>query len=156
NKAISGTIWPQSTSRACGIADAVAIVNYDFLKNGYGLRFTTSGGQLTMEKNNQTAGASRWGYAKPTNAWGGITNIAPDFGTDPRSIAYDINHYDLHGNYIHNYIYRWPFAHTTVPSHWLQGQEAFTLITRQFENFKAPVVVFINGGIHSVVVTGAW
>ena len=156
NKAIGGNIWPQGTSRACAVADVVAVVNYDFLRKGYPLRFTNNGGQMTVEKNNQTTGASQWGYAKPTNAWGGITNIAPDFGNDPRSVAYDINHYDLHGSYIHNYIYRWQFAHTTEPSFTLQAQEATTLVVRELQNWKEPTVVFINGGLHSVLVTGAW
>lgn len=156
SKAISGSIWPQATSNACAIADVVAAVNYDFLRYGHGFRFTNWSGQLTVERNNQTAGASEWGHATPTNAWGGITNIAPDFGNDPRSVAYDINHYDLHGSYIHDYIYRWQFTHTTKPSFTLQAEEATTLVVRDLVKWKSPIVVFINGGLHAVLVTGAW
>lgn len=153
---ISGTIWPQHTKNACGIADAVAMVNYDYIQYGHPLRFPNSGGQSTMMSANQTAGASQWGYATPTNAWGGITNIAPDFGTDPRSVAYDVKHYASSNRYYHDVIYRWQFAHTTAPSYWTQAKEATTLMARSIATYHAPVIAFINGGIHSVVVTGIW
>src|SRR5690348_18261882 len=74
--AISGSIWPQRTSNACGIADAIAVVNYEYLQIGHAARFPNSSSQTTVEKTNQTVGASQWGYAKPTNYWGGVTNIA--------------------------------------------------------------------------------
>jgi hypothetical protein len=155
-KAISGTIWPQTTKNACAISDAVALVNYDYLQYGHPIRFANSSGQTTMEKNNQTAGASQWGYATPTNAWGGITNIAPDFGNDPRSVAYDVKHYASSNRYYHDFIYRWQFAHTTAPSYWSQAKEATTLMARSMETYHFPIIAFINGGVHSVVITGIW
>lgn len=155
-KATSGTIWPQTTHSACGIADDIALINYLYLQYGHPLKFWNSGGQTTIEKNNQTAGASQWGHATPTNAWGGITNIAPDFGTDPRSVAYDVKHYAWSSIYVHNAIYRWQFAHTTAPSFWTQAKEATTLLARSLEIYHAPVITFINGGMHSVIVTGIW
>jgi hypothetical protein len=155
-KMISGTIWPQNSKNACGIADAVAMVNYDYIQYGHPLRFPNSGGQTTLEHNNQLAGASQWGYATPTNAWGGITNIAPDFGTDPRSVAYDVRHYASQNRYYHDVIYRWQFAHSTAPSYWTQAKEATTLMARSLQTYHAPVIAFINGGLHSVVVTGIW
>ena len=153
---IGGTIWPQSSSNACAIADAIAIVNYDHLRYGYPLTFTSSSAQTMIRKFNQVTGQSQWGHATPTNLWGGITNIAPDFGNDPRSVAYMIKRYDLSWFTYHNYIYRWQFAHSTEPSFSTQAREATTLLARVLYNSKAPAVVFINGGLHSVVVTGMW
>ena len=122
--ATNGSIWPQHTNNACGIADAIGLVNYLDLQNGIARKFTSGSGQTTMENANQTSGASQWGYAAPTNAWGGITNLSPDFGTDPRSVTYDTKHY-LPSNYdVHDFIYHWQFAHTTAPSYSTQAKEA--------------------------------
>ena len=154
--ATNGSIWPQHTNNACGIADAIGLVNYLDLQNGIARKFTSGSGQTTMENANQTSGASQWGYAAPTNAWGGITNLSPDFGTDPRSVTYDTKHY-LPSNYdVHDFIYHWQFAHTTAPSYSTQAKEATTLLARRLEMYYAPVIAFINGGLHSVVVTGVW
>ena len=155
-QAITGNIWPQATSNACAVTDAIGVVNYDYLRWGYPLRFVNSDSQSIVEKQNQTAGESQWGHATPINQWGGITNIAADFGNDPRSVAYDISYFNVKGTYWHNYVYRWQFAHSTQPSFWQQAREATTLVARNLENFKDPVVVFINGGLHSVLVTGVW
>lgn len=155
-QAISGNIWPQATSNACAITDTIGVVNYDYLRWGFPLRFVNSDSQSIVEKGNQTLGQSQWGYATPINQWGGITNIARDFGNDPRSVAYDISRYNVVGTYWHNYIYRWQFAHSTQPSFSQQAREGLTLVARNLETFKDPVVVFINGGLHSVLVTGIW
>lgn len=155
-QAIGGTIWPQVAGNGCAVADAVAMVNYDYLAAGKALRFPDSTGQSAIAQDNQTNGASVWGHATPTNAMGGITNIAPDFGNDPRSVAYDIMHYDWNTIQHHDWIYRWTMAHSTKPSFAQQAEEATTLVARALENWPAPVVVFINGGLHSVVLTGIW
>ena len=39
NKAIGGTIWPQTLSNACAVADVVGLINYDYLKAGKSLKF---------------------------------------------------------------------------------------------------------------------
>lgn len=155
-QAIGGNIWPQATSNACAITDSIGVVNYDYLRWGFPPRFINSDSQSLMEKANQTLGASQWGHSTLINQWGGVTNIARDFGNDPRSVAYDISAYNIKGTYWHDYIYRWQFRHATQPSFWQQAREATTLVARNLENFKDPVVVFINGGLHSVLVTGVW
>ena len=127
-QAISGNIWPQATSNACAITDTIGVVNYDYLRWGFPLRFVNSDSQSIVEKGNQTLGQSQWGYATPINQWGGITNIARDFGNDPRSVAYDISRYNVVGTYWHNYIYRWQFAHSTQPSF---SQQASQYAARQ-------------------------
>lgn len=154
--ATSGTIWPQTTSNACGIADAIAFLNYQYLQHSMPNKFTSSSAQTMIMNANQTAGASQWGDATPTNAWGGITNIAPDFGTDPRSVAYIAKNYGWSTLYIHDAIYRWQFAHTTAPSYVTQAKEATTLFAKAMANYHAPIIAFINGGLHSVIVSGIW
>ncbi len=157
NKAIGGTIWPQTLPNACAVADVVGLVNYDYLKAGQKVKFQNSSYQTSVEQYNQTGGSSQWGYATPTNQVAGKTNIARDFGNDPRSAANDVQHYDVSGSgAVHNYIYRWQFAHRIQPSYSQQVQEATTLLVRGLENRQQPAMVFINGGLHSVLVTGAW
>ncbi|HEY7341874.1 MAG TPA: hypothetical protein VH591_13410 [Ktedonobacterales bacterium] len=156
NQAIGGTIWPQTLSNACAVADVVGLINYDYLKAGKSLKFPNSAYQSSVEQYNKTSGSSQWGYAKPTNQVGGITNIAPDFGNDPRSAANDVQHYHIGSSGVHDYVYRWQFAHRIQPSYSQQAQEATTLLVRGLENTQEPAIVFINGGLHSVLVTGAW
>lgn len=147
-------IWPQRSGNYCGIETALAMVNYDDEVHGAPLRFASTYDQVTVAQANQRAGASMWGYATPTNATGGITNIAPDFGTDPRSIAYDAYTYSVNNVYFHNYIYRWQFANATQPSFYTQVQQATTSVARALETWHEPVSVAINAGRHSVLVTG--
>jgi hypothetical protein len=157
NKAIGGTIWPQTLSNACAVADVVGLINYDYLKAGESLRFSNGAYQTSVEDYNQTtSGISQWGYATPINQVAGFTNIAPDFGNDPRSAANDVQHYHIGSSAVHDYIYRWQFTHRIQPSYAQQAQEATTLIVRGLENTQRPAIVFINGGLHSVLVTGAW
>ena len=155
-EAIGGNIWPQATSNACAVTDAIGVVNYDYLRWGFPPRFINNDSQSIIEKENQVLGSSQWGRATPINPWGGVTNIAADFGNDPRSVAYMTSFYGVKGTNWHNYIYRWQFAHSSRPSFWQQAREATTLVARNLENFREPVVVFINGGLHSVLVTGVW
>lgn len=149
-------IWPQLSGAHCGIATAAAMVNYDDLAHGVGLRFTSRTDQQRIAQANQTKGASQWGYAKPTNAYGGITNIAPDFGTDPRSIAYMAYTYTVNNVYFHDYIYRWQFANSTQPSFSTQVKQATTSLARGLIAWREPISVTINAGYHSVLVTGVY
>lgn len=154
-KAIS-PVWPQYAGAYCGIAASVAAVNYNDLVHGIAMRFTSRSAQTTVAANNQKSGKSRWGYATPVNKYAGITNIAPDFGTDPRSIAYMTYEYTPLGNYFHNYIYRWQFSNSTQPSFTTQVRQATTNVARALKTWHEPVNVVINGGLHSVLVTGVY
>lgn len=156
SQAIGGNIWPQKLSNACAISDVIGLINYDYLKAGKSLRFPNSAYQTTVESYNQTSGSSEWGYATPTNQVGGVTNIARDFGNDPRSAANDVQHYHIGSSAVHDYVYRWQFADRFQPSYSQQVLEATTLLVRGLENTQEPAIVFINGGLHSVLVTGAW
>jgi hypothetical protein len=147
-------IWPQHSGPYCGVATALAAVNFDDHTQGFNMRFTSRSAQITVARANQSAGKSHWGYAKPTNVVAGITNIAPDFGTDPRSIAYMTKHYAPANTYFHDHIYRWQFANSTQPSFTTQVSEATTNVAQALETWHEPVNVTINGGLHSVLVTG--
>lgn len=155
NSAVGAT-FPQTLSTACTVADAAAFTNYTYLMNGKSLRFTSTTAQADIENNNQKSGASQWGHATPTNSVAGITNIAPDFGNDPRSAAYMSRAYNLSNVYVHNYIYRWSMAHSTEPTFGTQVLEATTLLGRALQITKAPVIATINGGLHAVLVTGIY
>ncbi|HKV83108.1 MAG TPA: hypothetical protein VJN88_01035 [Ktedonobacterales bacterium] len=155
NNAIAST-WPQYNGAYCGIETAVAMVNYDDEVQGVGMRFGGRGAQSGIASANQHSGASRWGYATPTNAYAGVTNIAPDFGTDPRSIAYMAYNYTPNNTYYHDYIYRWQFSNGGQPSYYTQAQQATTNFARALEAWHEPISVTINGGLHSVLVTGVY
>lgn len=156
--AVIAQVWPQTSANACGIENAIAMVNYDDLYSGSSRKFTTSANQgyVAGDNNRYLSNASQWGAAKPYNQWGGYTNIAPDYGTDPRSIAFMMWFYSLSNRYFHDHIYRWQFAHSTQPSFTTQAMEATTGFVQALQAFQEPVSVTINGGLHSVVVSGAW
>lgn len=155
NTAIA-SIWPQYNGAFCGIETAEALVNYDDEVHGVGMRFSGRGAQSSIASANQRSGASRWGVATPTNPYGGITNIAPDFGTDPRSIAYMAYNYSPNNVFYHDYIYRWQFSNGSRPPFDTQAQQATTIFARALEAWHEPLSVTINGGLHSVVVTGVY
>lgn len=160
NWAIRSGVWPQDNANGCGVENAIALVNYDDLNSGdQNFPLNNSGSQDQLESANQTSGQSQWGHAVPTNHWGGITNIAPDYGTDPRSIAYMMWQNSLNNRFFHDYIYRWQFAHNPrnpQPAFSTQVQEATTGVARALEAWTEPVSVTVNGGLHSVVVSGLW
>lgn len=149
-------IWPQDYGPYCGIESAEAAVNYNDEVRGVGMRFGSTTNQKTVARNNQSSGASRWGYPKPINAYGGVTNISHDFGTDPRSIAYMTWNYTPNNTYYHNYIYRWQFDNRSQPSYNAQVLQATTIMARGLERWHEPLTAQINGGLHSVLVTGVY
>ena len=149
-------IWPQQRGPYCGIATAMAVVNYDDAARGIAMRFTSRSAQITIAARNQTSGASQWGYPTPKSACGGMTNISRDAGTDPRSIAYMTWNYTPNNTFYHDYIYRWQFANSTAPSYYTQVRQATTSMARALETWHEPVTVQINGGLHSVLVTGVY
>ena len=139
--------------------NAIALVNYDDLNNGQSVTFPNSSSQGNVEKANQTSGASQWSHATPTNNWGGITNIAADGGTDPRSIAYMAWNYSLPNRFFHDYIYN-RFQEGVQVGKSLTHDDvvirATTIMARALEQYTEPVSATINGGAHSVIVSGVW
>jgi hypothetical protein len=150
-------IWPQGATANCGVDTAEAVVNYADELAGVPMRFTDTQDMLEVDQANQsTATASQWGHATPVNQVGGYTNIAADAGTDPRSIAYMTWYYRPTTQYYHDYVYRWTSFHSTQPLYSTQAREATTSLAESLERWSLPVNVTINGGMHSVLVTGVW
>ncbi len=150
-------IWPQGNTNNCGVETAEAVTNYADELAGVSMRFTSTQDMSQVNQDNQnSSAASQWGYATPTNQWAGKSNIAPDTGTDPRSIAYMTFNYTPPNWYFHGYIYRWSFFHSTQPSFSTQVIEATTSLAESLERWSMPTNTTINGGAHSVIVTGIW
>ncbi|MBA3826872.1 MAG: hypothetical protein H0X24_23640, partial [Ktedonobacterales bacterium] len=153
--AIAG-LWPEEKGPYCAVAVAMAVDNYMDETRHLPLRFTKQAQQLDIGKADQTEGASQWGNATPINAAGGVINIAPDRGVDPRGAAYIQAHYAPPNTSFHNYIYRWQFHHATEPSYHQQAMEATTSLYRSWLTHSDPLAVIVNGGEHSVIVSGGW
>ncbi len=149
-------IGPQASGAYCGIETAEAAVNYNDQVRGLAMRFRSTADQKTVAHNNQLSGASQWGYPTPINAYGGKTNISRDFGTDPRSIAYMTWNYTPSNTFYHDYIYRWQFANSYQPSFYTQVLQATTSMARGLAAWHEPLTAQINGGLHSVLVTGVY
>jgi hypothetical protein len=149
-------IWPQGRGPFCGIETSLAAVNYDDEVHGVAMRFRSTSSQNTVAAANQTSGASQWGYPTPKSACGGVTNISRDTGTDPRSIAYMTWNYTPNNTFYHDYIYRWQFANRSAPSYYNQVLQATTSMARGLETWHEPLTAQINGGLHSVLVTGVY
>lgn len=148
-------IWPQPwKSNYCGVETSIGMINYDALNSGAAMPKPSSSNPVTtiINDNNRynTQTVSQWGYATPTNSTAGYTNIAADFGTDPRSVAYMSWNYSINNRWFHDYIYRWQFSGNSSN----QATDATTLMSRGLEAFGEPVVAFINEGGHAVLVTG--
>lgn len=114
-------IWPQgTTTNYCGVDTAIGMINYDALNSGASMplpsnysRDNYTGPVAVVRNDNRKTNPtwtpesiSQWSNATPTNTTGGVTNIAADFGTDPRSVAYMSWAYSISNRYYHNYIYR--------------------------------------------------
>ena len=64
--------------------------------------------------------------------------------------------YSLPNKYFHDHIYSWhqdPYGQQTLQQ---QVGHATTLLARALNDFGDPVIVQINGGAHSVLLTGIW
>jgi hypothetical protein len=154
-------IFPEYTPGCnCGVETAMAITNYADEVQGWSLNFTHQSDQTTVDTfNDQTTSESQWGYATPSggeSACGKKANISKDYGTDPRAIAWDTWDYTPPNWYFHDYIYRWDLFHGSPPAYSQQVLEATSLLAQVLENWTIPLSVAIDGGFHSVLVTGVW
>ncbi len=163
-------IWPEWNSHTsqtsptcnCAVVTAEAITNYTDQQAGYSYRFTTQSMQNTVDSVNQSTGVqSQWGYVlQPSNSQpspcGGYANISGDTGTDPRAAAYMEYAYTPPNFYFHDYVYRWDLFHASEPSYVQQAQEATTMLAEGLQTWGEPVSTVINGGKHTVMVTGVW
>ncbi|MBA3825667.1 MAG: hypothetical protein H0X24_17435 [Ktedonobacterales bacterium] len=151
----------------CGVETAMAITNYAdqvYYGNNTHNKFTKQSDQNTVDSGNQTTTAeSQWGTPMTTSTMskcGGLANISKDTGTDPRTIAYDAYTYTPPGYYFGNVIYRADLVADHPTAYATQVAEATTMLAQALETSPTgntdalSVSVAINGGLHSVLVTG--
>ncbi len=132
--AIAEAAWPQQYSNWCGVATVAAIADYINPQSQVSQ-------QGVLNALNNPANASEWGY--PTQSgWGPYvpTDIARDFGTDPRSLAEGLTL--ATGIQYHVIVDTNGAWDTTI--HIVDD----LLTTRQ------PISVFVDHGQHSIVVSG--
>jgi hypothetical protein len=132
--AASASGWPQAYSNWCGIATVALIANY----LGNSISQSAIAGML-----NNPANQSMWSYPAPSSAyWGPYVpaNISGDFGTDPRSLAKGMT---LATGRIYH-------AKVDTSGAW----DTTIHIVRDMLVSKQPISVFVDHGMHSVVVSG--
>ena len=132
--AITEAGWPQQGSNWCGIATVAAIADYIAPQ----AQVSQQGVTYTLNDPNN---ASEWSY--PTKSgWGPYvpTDIARDFGTDPRSLAEGLT------------LATGIQYHVIVDTH---GAWDTTIhIVDDLLTTRKPISVFVDNGQHSVVVSG--
>jgi hypothetical protein len=64
--------------------------------------------------------------------------------------------YSPNNTFYHDYIYRWQFANGSQPSFYTQVRQATTSMARALATWHEPLTAQINGGLHSVLVTGVY
>lgn len=166
----SGTMdWPQANGNWCAVAAIEAVANYTFQVQGGQSYFPFhSGGQQQIANDlNSPAAVSQWG-TPPYNGTGPgfVADIAQDFGTDPRSIAWGVLYesaaglpmHAQHPGYIfprtqdstytyHTVIYHQPLSQTNL---------AVAGMARTLVRYGQPIIVTIAHGLHTVVVSGVY
>ena len=125
--------WPQSGGNWCGIATVALVAN--FLGNP--ISQSAVAGSLSS-----ASSASEWGTAPWVKGQGpGVTaDIAADFGTDPRSLAYGMT------------VATGRSYHMVVDTN--GAWDATINIVDTVIRARQPVSVFVDHGQHSVIVSG--
>lgn len=126
--------WPQTYSNWCGIATVALVANY--------LGNSISQQSIYYALNLQSS-ESIWGYPGPSSSYYGpyvAADISGDFGTDPRSLAEGMTL--ATGRLYHVKVDTSGAWDTTI--HIVRDM----LISRQ------PISVFVDHGMHSVIVSG--
>jgi len=166
----AGTVdWPQANSNWCAVAAIEAVANYTYQAQGGQAYFPFhAGGQQQIANDlNSAASVSQWGTPSYNGVGPGFAaDIARDFGTDPRSIAWGVLYESAAGAALHvqapgyillrtasvNYTYH------NVIYHQPQGQANIALagVARTLVRFGQPILVTTAHGLHTVVVSGVW
>jgi hypothetical protein len=135
--AATAAAWPQQDSQWCGIATVAAIARYQ------GSTTATQTGVANYL--NSDAAVSVWGTpARAAGYWGpGFrADISRDFGTDPRSLT--IGLVWAAGGQYHQFIAA------------ADAYDASVRLARDLERSKQPISVFVDHGLHSVVVSAVF
>jgi hypothetical protein len=92
--------WPQANSNWCAVASIELVANYTYqMQSGQSYFPFHAGGQQQIAADlNSAASVSQWGTPSYNGVGPGFAaDIARDFGTDPRSIAWGIWYESLAG-----------------------------------------------------------
>ncbi len=127
--------WPQINSNYCGIATVALIA--DYLNPSAPVSQSYIQGLI-----NDPNSTSEWGQPSwiPGVGPGFTADIAQDFGTDPRSIAYGLT--AVMGTQYHAIVDTNGATDTTYH------------IVRDILTYRQPISVFVDHGQHSVIVSG--
>lgn len=132
--AASASGWPQSYSNWCGIATVALVANY----LGNSISQSAIYNMLNSQQNE-----SMWGYPPQSASYWGpyvAANISGDFGTDPRSLAEGMT------------LATGRIYHVKVDT---SGAWDTTIhIVHDLLVSKQPISVFVDHGMHSVIVSG--
>ena len=135
--AANAAAWPQQESQWCGIATVAAIARYQ------GSKTATQKGVANYL--NSDAAVSVWGTpSRAAGYWGpGFrADISRDFGTDPRSLTIGLV-WSAGGQY-----------HQSIATG--NAYDASVRLARDLERSKQPISVFVDHGLHSVVVSAVF
>ncbi len=135
--AADAAVWPQQGSQWCGVATIAAIARYQ------GSTTATQKGVASFL--NSDAAVSVWGTPSPAAGYWGPgfrADISRDFGTDPRSITVGLV-WATHGWY-----HQFSLA--------ADRHDASIRLARDLERSKQPISVFVDHGLHSVVVSAVF
>ena len=158
--------WPQANSNWCAVASIELVANYTYqMQSGQSYFPFHAGGQQQIAADlNSAASVSQWGTPSYNGVGPGFAaDIARDFGTDPRSIAWGIWYESLAGKLARLYqpgklsprIAQLGYTYHNVIYH-QPANLAVAGLARTLTRFGQPVIVTTAHGLHTVVVAGVW
>jgi hypothetical protein len=158
--------WPQRDSNWCGVATVELVANYTYqMAAGQSYSPFQGGGQQRIANDmNSAAAISQWGTPSGNGIGPGFkADIARDFGTDPRSIAWAILYESTAGTGLHlhhpGYLPpKWATSAFTFHNVIYHGDvtHAMAGMARTLERFQQPLSVTTAHGLHSDVVSGVY
>jgi hypothetical protein len=164
---VTGAVdWPQANSNWCAIASIELVANYTYqMQTGQSsFPFHAGGQQQIVTDMNSAASFSQWGTPSYNGVGPGFAaDIARDFGTDPRSIAWGIWYESLAGTLARLYkpgqlspsIAQLGYTYHNVIYH-QSANLAVAGLARTLTRFGQPVIVTTAHGLHTIVVSGVW
>jgi hypothetical protein len=164
---VAGAVdWPQANSNWCAVASIELVANYTYqMQSGQSYFPFHAGGQQQIAADmNSSASVSQWGTPSYNGVGPGFAaDIARDFGTDPRSIAWGIWYESLAGRLARLYqpgslsrrVAQLPYTYHNVIYH-QSVNLAIGGLARSLVRSGQPIIVTTAHGLHTVVVSGVW
>ena len=172
--------WPQRAGNYCFLAAIQAVTNYADWHAGQSIRYPTQwyqgppssdgvakhngdpsqeqSGQILYDMDHLSNLVANFSPGQRiVNNYGGtgpqyrrpftLANTSHDGGGDPRAIAATIYQETPSNHYYHQYIYHYSQSNVSM---------AVAGFAYAVDAYDEPVVEFVNGGLHAVVVAGVW